>query len=53
MKSEKIVRLWRLMYIKIFEDREFDFGEETIVDKIGTWNCRRIFWRFYFCRLEV
>jgi len=51
MKSEQIARIGKLVYIKCFNH----FGEvdndsrfQTIVCKEGEYDCKKIFWRFYW-----
>jgi len=50
MNSEKIVRVWRLAYLKLFDDcGNISFKEyECFGDKKNTYDCKRIFWRFYW-----
>lgn len=47
MKRERIIRLWRVGYFKLFD---FDiFGYEYIEDKFGSeqeW--KKLFWRIYW-----
>ena len=50
MKSEQIIKFWRIVYMKLFDN----FGNvklnktECFCDKKGEYDCKKIFWRFYW-----
>ena len=50
MKSEQIIKIWRFVYMKLFDENGFVKLNETedFCDKKGTYECKKIFWRFYF-----
>lgn len=55
IKTERIVRLWKLCYIKLFDDNGFIMKPEqydSFQDTKGLWDCRKIFWRFYWCNIN-
>jgi len=50
MKSEQIIKLGRLVYMKLYDSN----GKvvlnkyENFCDKNGAYDCKKLFWRFYF-----
>ena len=48
--SEKIIKIGKLVYMKLFDS----FGnvklndDENFCDKNGDYECKKIFWRFYW-----
>lgn len=50
MDSEKIIKIWRLVYMKLFDESGYVVlnKEENFCDKKGHYECKKIFWRFYF-----
>ena len=50
MKSEQIIKIGRLVYMKLFDNSGYVVlnKEESFCDKKGDYECKKIFWRFYF-----
>jgi len=42
MKKEKIIRIWRFAYCKLFE------MADSFKDKKNEWDLHKIIWRFYW-----
>ena len=53
MDSEKIIRLWRFAYVKIFDVDDPEKKWVYFKDKKGSWDCTKIFWRFYWLRRSL
>lgn len=49
MKSEKIIKIGRLVYAKLFDDNgNVELNDYvSFKDKNGEYTCTRKFWRFY------
>ena len=45
MKKEKIIRIWRFAYAKLFD---MESGLWNLKDKQGEWETKKIVWRFYW-----
>jgi hypothetical protein len=48
--SEKIVKVWRLVYMKLFNEIGYIVLNkcENFCDKNGDYGCTKLFWRFYW-----
>lgn len=50
MKSEKIIKCWRICYMLLFDDNGNEAKDRFTFyqDKKAVYDCRKIFWRFYW-----
>ena len=55
IKEDKIIKFFCFVYIRVLNketseyinDNEIEFGNKT-----GSYFCRKLFWRFYFCEKD-
>ena len=50
MESEQIIKIGRLVYMKLFDNSGYVVlnENEDFCDAKGVYECKKIFWRFYF-----
>ena len=50
IRSEKIIKLGKIVYMKLFDDNGYISNNkiENFHDKKGTYECIKLFWRFYW-----
>lgn len=50
MKSEKIIKSWRLCYLYLFDEKGYETREKYVSykDTDVVYHCSKIFWRFYW-----
>ena len=49
MMNEKIIRVWRFAYIKLFD---YPMEVITFQDNKAVWDSTRIFWRIYWLKRD-
>lgn len=50
MKSEKIIKCWRICYLYLFDDNGSEVRNKFTFyqDNKAVYDCQKIFWRFYW-----